>query len=148
MVLTYSYAGNLTAMFTKPKLQSPITSLNELLDQNAVPWVLEAGSFLETLMSTAPPNSTTKKIQERSKRMSLIVSSSGCYSDDLEKSGEFGAICALEDFKTLSNKVFSKTGNIINAMKTKLVKEKVYCSGLEVLKDGLGTKTLVLKHQQ
>ena len=42
--------------------------------------------------------------------MSLIVSSSGCYSDELEKSGEFGAICALEDFKTLSNKVFSETG--------------------------------------
>lgn len=110
MVLTYSYAGNLTAMFTKPKLQGPIRSLNELLDQNAVPWVLEAGSFLETLMSTAPPNSTTKKIQERSKRMSLIVSSSGCYSDELEKSLEFGAICALEDFKTLSNKVFSEIG--------------------------------------
>ena len=110
MVLTYSYAGNLTAMLTKPELQSPISSLDELLDQNAVAWVLEAGSFLEKLMSTAPTNSTTKKIQERSLRMSLIISSSGCYSAELEESGEFGAICALEDFKTLSNKVFSKTG--------------------------------------
>ena len=110
MILTYSYAGNLTAMLTKPKLQSPIRSLDELLDQHAVPWVLEAGSFLEKLMSTAPTNSTTKKIQERSLRMSLLISSSGCYSAELEESGEFGAICALEDFKTLSNKVFSNTG--------------------------------------
>ena len=110
MVLTYCYSGTLTAMLTAPRLQSPIKSLNELLNQHEIPWVLESGSFLESLMSAAPSKSTTRKLLERSTPMSLSVASSGCYSTELEKSGEFGAICSNPDFKTLSAKHFSKTG--------------------------------------
>ena len=110
MVLTYSYAGMLTAMLAKPQLQSPIKTLDELLDQNKVPWVIEAGGFVETLMRAAAPGSVTNKLLERSTRMSLKVSSSGCYSAEIEKDGRFGAICAVEDFKTLTTNDFSRTG--------------------------------------
>ena len=110
MVLTYSYSGNLTAMLTKPQLQSPIRTLNELLTQSEIPWVIESGGFVETLMSAAPPGSLTNKIYERSTRMSLKVSSSGCYSAELEEDGSYGAICSIDDFRTLTAKDFSRTG--------------------------------------
>ena len=110
MVLTYSYAGNLTAMLTKPKLQSPIRTLDELLDQYEVPWVIEAGGFAEKLMSAAASDSTMKKLLDRSTKMTFNVSGSGCYSAEMEKDGVFGAICSIDDFKTLAAKDFGKTG--------------------------------------
>ena len=57
MVLVYSYAGNLTAMLARPKLQSPIRTLEELLAQNEVPWVIERGGLPEYFMSTAATGS-------------------------------------------------------------------------------------------
>ena len=36
LVLVYGYAGNLTAMFSKPKLQLPIKTLEELLKQDEI----------------------------------------------------------------------------------------------------------------
>ena len=110
MVLTYSYSGNLTAMLTKPQLQSPIRTLNELLSQSEVPWVIESDSFVETLMKAAPSGSLTKKLYERSSKMSLKASEQACYSKELEEDGTHGAICFLEDFKTLTANYFSRSG--------------------------------------
>ena len=110
MILTYSYSGNLTAMLTKPQLQSPIRSLSELLSQSKIPWVIESDSFVETLMRAAPPGSLTKKLYQRSSRMSLKVSEQACYSKELEEEGTHGAICFLEDFKTLTANDFGRSG--------------------------------------
>ena len=110
MVLTYSYSGNLTAMLTKPQLQSPIRTLNELLTQSEIPWVIESGGFVETLMSAAPSGSLTKKLYERSTRMSLKGSRQACFSNELEEDGTHGAICSLDDFKTLTANDFSGSG--------------------------------------
>ena len=109
MVLTYSYCGNMTAMLTKTQLQSPIRTLSELLIQSEIPWVIESGGFVETLMSKAPPGSLTNKLYERSKIMPLKVASSGCYSTEVEEDGTYGAICSIDDFKTLTAKYFSRT---------------------------------------
>ena len=109
MVLTYSYSGNLTAMLTKPQLQSPIRTLNELLTQSEVPWVIESDSFVETLMRAAPSGSLTKKLYERSSKR-LKASEQACYSKELEEDGTHGAICFLEDFKTLTANYFSRSG--------------------------------------
>ena len=109
MVLIYSYSGNLTAMMTKPQLQSPIRTLNELLTQSKVPWVIESDSFVETLMRAAPSGSLTKKLYERSSRMSLKAEQA-CYSKELVEDGTHGVICFLEDFKTLTANDFSRSG--------------------------------------
>ena len=112
MVLTYSYSGNLTAMLTKPQLESPIRFLSELLNQTEVPWVIDSKDFVATLMSAAPPGSLTKKLYERSTKMSLMDSAGAtvCYSDELKEDGTHGAICSLEDFKTLTANDFNITG--------------------------------------
>ena len=110
MVLTYSYSGNLIAMLTKPQLQSPIRTLPELLNQSEIPWVIESGGFVETLMSAAPSGSLTKKLYERSTRMSLKGSRQACFSNELEEDGTHGAICSLDDFKTLTANDFRGSG--------------------------------------
>ena len=51
MVLVQSYAGNLTAMLTRPKLQEPIRTLEELLGQDELSWIIpdpEAAYALKT----------------------------------------------------------------------------------------------------
>ena len=111
MVLTWSYSGNLTAMLTKPQLKSPIRTLNELLNQSEVPWVTDPDDFVAALMSAAPPGSLTKKLYERSTKMSLMDSTGAtvCYSDELKEDGTHGAICSLEDFRTLTANDFNIT---------------------------------------
>ena len=40
LVLVQAYAGSLTAMLTNPKLKAPIKTLEELVTQNEISWVL------------------------------------------------------------------------------------------------------------
>ena len=111
MVLTYSYSGNLTAMLTKPQLPSPIRTLNELLNQSEVPWVIDSDDFVVALMSAAPPGSLTKKLYERSTKISLMDSTGAtvCYTDELKEDGTHGAICSMEDFRALTANDFNIT---------------------------------------
>ena len=72
LVLVQSYAGNLTAMLAKPSLESPIKTLDELLSQNEVSWVIEVGTAAEYATSTAAPVTKMKRLFERAKVMSPI----------------------------------------------------------------------------
>ena len=58
LVLVYAYAGSLTAMLSKQKFELPIKTLEELVRQNKISWVIEQGSTAELNMQTAIPGST------------------------------------------------------------------------------------------
>ena len=46
IVFTTSYSGILTAMLTIPKITIPVDSLEDLVNQDKIPWKLEVGSSM------------------------------------------------------------------------------------------------------
>ena len=115
MILVSSYAGNLTAMLSKPKLQVPISSSEELISQNKISWVIEEGDLPEFYFSRAKRGSKFKKIYENAKVISPLLPSErkkyGCFSEEImNQSGLFASICGMENFLTLISNDYSKTG--------------------------------------
>ena len=111
MILVYAYAGNLTSMLAKPSLLSPIRTLEGLVSQHEVPWVIEKGGLAEYLMSQVATGSVMKRMFERGTTMPSIVGSSElCYTTEVKKDGTFAAVCHLPSVKALISKDFSNTG--------------------------------------
>ena len=108
MVLVYSYAGNLTAMLARPKLQSPIRTLEELLARNEVPWVIESGGLPEYFMSTAATGSVMKRMFDKGTMMPRL--SDPCFTPEVKRNRRFGAVCDGPSIKALTAKDFSETG--------------------------------------
>ena len=108
MVLISSYSGNLTAMLANPSLQTPIRTLQELLSQNAIPWVIETGGLPEFFMSTAQSGTVMKRVFERSTMMPRL--DGPCYTDEVKKDGRFGSICDRSSIRALFDEDYSKTG--------------------------------------
>ena len=64
-VLVQAYAGSLTAMLAKPQFQSPIKTLEELLRQNELSWVIEIGTTEEFYTRTSTSSKTLKLLHKR-----------------------------------------------------------------------------------
>ena len=76
--MAQSYAGNLTAMITRPKLHMPITSVDDMLAQDEISLVVEDGVAIIDYMEASPKGSTLGELIGTATRL----------SDD----GELGAI--------------------------------------------------------
>ena len=96
LILVQSYAGNLTAMLAKPKLQDPIRTLEELVSQNEIPWVIEEGSIDFYLKSSAS-GSVLRRLYERATIMPQMTALEkmmhGCFTTEIKQEGRYGSIC-------------------------------------------------------
>ena len=63
-VLTQSYAGNLTAILMKPKLEKPIRTLEGLLNQEKMPWVVQEGGHDDFFLKSFPSGSLLKQLHD------------------------------------------------------------------------------------
>ena len=108
-LLVLSYASNLTAMLTKPKLQNPIKTFEELMSQDEISWVIEKGGLPEHYMSTSAPGSLMKRLFERA---TIIPRdwAQPCYTSETKQKGEYGSFCQRGNIMTLIAEDFSKTG--------------------------------------
>ncbi len=61
-VLEQSYSGTLTAIIATPKIAAGIDSVEELVAQKDLPWVLDRGSALTDLAGNAEPGSTLRQL--------------------------------------------------------------------------------------
>ena len=61
-VVAQSYAGNLTAMITRPKLHMPIASAEGMLTQDEISLVVEEGVAVIDYMEASPPGSTLREL--------------------------------------------------------------------------------------
>ena len=113
LVLVQAYAGNLTAMLAKPKLEPPIRNLEELLSQDKISWVIEANRTLERTMRTAASGSLMNLLYERAVIMPRLNSKErakyGCYAAKMMGNGRVGSICG-HLVLSLMAKDFSTTG--------------------------------------
>ena len=128
LVLVQAYAGNLTAMLSKPKFHTPIKTLDELLGQNEISWVIEKGSQAEHYMQSA---STGTKLSLLHKRAALVPQLTpteqaiyGCYPPRLRGKKSIGSFCGLQVIWPMIAKDFSETGRC----NFYLIEERLYSS--------------------
>ena len=113
-VIVQAYSGNLTAMLAKPKLQAPIRTLDELMNQEEISWVIEKQSLAEFNMKTSQTGTIMKKLYNGATLMPRLTPKErgkyGCYAAKLKESGKFGSICDVGHIMQMQAKHFSETG--------------------------------------
>ena len=110
-IVCASYAGNLTAMLTNPKLVRAITKPEDLLNQEDLSWVVEAGVGAVEYMSASPPGSTWRKIYEKIEELNYGDEEeewpSGCFSHSTYYSGKHASICDIDSVRSHMHYNFS-----------------------------------------
>lgn len=114
LVIVQAYSGNLTAMLAKPKLQPPIRSLEELLNQEEISWVIEKQTLPELYMKTSPIGSVMNKLYNGATLMPQLTFEEkikyGSYAKKLKESGKFGSIENIGWISQMYAKDFGETG--------------------------------------
>ena len=114
LVMVQAYSGNLTAMLAKPKLQTPIRTLDELINQDEISWVLEEKTVAEFYMKTSQTGTTMKKLYNGATLMPSLTPKEqytyGCYASKLRGSGNLASICDVGLILAMYAKDFSETG--------------------------------------
>ena len=114
LILCTAYAGNLTAMLTDPKLDKMIHKPDDLLNQDDLSWVVEAGNGAVEYMSASPPGSTWRKIYENIEELNFGDEEedwpSGCFSYSTYNSGKHASICDIDSIRSHLHYNFSGEG--------------------------------------
>ena len=114
IILVHSYAGNLTAMLAKPKLEDPIRTLEELLSQNEVPWVIEEGHPINFFLKSSASGTVFRRLFDGAtimpKMTALERMMNGCFTSEIKQEGRYGAICARGSILGLMTVDYTKTG--------------------------------------
>ena len=117
LVIVQAYSGNLTAMLAKTKLQQPIRTLEELMNQGEMSWVLEKGVPAEFVMKySTPEGSTMKNLYNGASLVSRLNSKEyvkyGCPVAKLREDGKShtGSICDANQIFQMFHKDFGETG--------------------------------------
>ena len=123
LVLVQSYAGNLTAMLTRPKLQEPIRTLEELLGQDEVSWIIPDPEAAYAL-KTSENGSALKKLYDGG---IVVPPNAGwdCFPAEIYKYGTFGSICNIGSIQIMMSLDYSLTGKCNYYM----IEDKLLTSG-------------------
>ena len=110
-VLRKAYLGELTALITKPTLDTPIRNVEELLNQDEISWSIEGGIAFIEFLKASPPNSRLRRLVDEA---NLLPSSemSGCYMKEAteQRSLHVAPICDINSIMTLLSQDYSETG--------------------------------------
>ena len=115
-VMVQGYAGSLTAMLSKPYFAPPMKTLEELLQQDEIPFVVEVGTVTEHYMRTSAPGSTYKLLHEKAGTPPMLnlreKATLGCYSYKAKVTGEeqVASFCSLNYVWPMIAMDFSRTG--------------------------------------
>ena len=108
LVLVQSYAGNLTAMLTRPKLQERIKTLEDLLSQDKVSWIIPDDT-IPYAMKMSKNGSALKRLYERGINLPENAAYD-CFTSEIYQDGMFGSICNYGSIKKLMNDDYISTG--------------------------------------
>ena len=110
-ILVMSYAGNLTAMITRPKFNMEFTKLEDFINQDEITLVTEEGTPITEAMRQAPKNSTFKRIIERTQILDADDDwSSNCFTTRTQSTLRHASICDHHSILTLLSEDFSESG--------------------------------------
>ena len=113
-VIVQSYAGNLTAILTAPRLPQPIRNSEEFLDQEELTLVVPEKSVFEYRFKISPPNPTMRMLGELASVSEPLTRTEflqhGCYTTKYYNHGKKAAVCFDASFEALISYDFSRTG--------------------------------------
>ena len=110
-ILVKSYAGNLTAMIARPKLDMTFTKADDFLYQNEIALTIEDGIGAIDYMSQSPPGSTMRRLIEKTERSDPSKEFVDCFTKHNEQSGRHAAICDIVSIKSRLSNDFSTNGH-------------------------------------
>ena len=112
-IIIKSYAGNLTAMISRPKLDFKFTKLEDFQNQEEMSLVVEDGIEVIDFMKQAPIDSPMRQIIEKTSRLEVGLEtmwSSGCFTESTQYSGKHASICDIQAIMHLISSDFSENG--------------------------------------
>ena len=114
-LLIKSYAGNLTAIIAKPKLDMKFNMPEDFLNQDEIQMVIEKGIGAIEYMRQSPTNSTMRRLIEKTKIYAEddldpeeIIED--CFTNTDRFIKNYAAICDIDTIKSRLSADFSKTG--------------------------------------
>ena len=112
-VLVMAYAGNLTAMITRPKLVMSFEKLEDFLDQDEISLVVEDGLGIIENMKQSPSESVYKKLIDKAERLDTGDSDdwpSGCFNPTTHVSKRHASICDIHGINSHFSEDYSANG--------------------------------------
>ena len=108
-----AYAGNLTAMITRPTIIMKYESLEDVLYQEELSLVTEDGSAIIANMRQTPPESVYNKLMDKTEKMDTINREdwpSGCFSPETYISREHASLCDIHSMNAHLSDDYSANG--------------------------------------
>ena len=112
-IIMKSYAGNLTAMITRPKLNMKFTELEHLVNQDEVTLVIEDGVEGIEYMKQYDSDYVLRQIIDKTERLSTgweVEWTSNCFTDATQYTGRHASICDSQGITHLISSDFSENG--------------------------------------
>ena len=115
LVLVNGYAGSLTAMLTKPKFETPIKTIEELLKQNEIQWVIQKGTLQEYSFRTSKSGTIMNSLYKRAVIVPRLTPRElamhgACYTAKTKRAKKLGSFCYTHSIWPIMAKDFSATG--------------------------------------
>ncbi|XP_040566786.2 glutamate receptor ionotropic, delta-2-like [Lepeophtheirus salmonis] len=109
IIIAKSYSGTLASLLVVPNIPIPINSVQDLVNQDELPWFIEKGSVLDQLGQMAAPHTTFYKLYDGAKKRGNI--GANCVNKRKEiRKGLFGSVCERTSIDKLISDDFSGTG--------------------------------------
>ena len=108
-ILATAYAGNMTAMMTKPTFSIPIKDAEDLVNQNQISWTLNKGTVVEPLFKSFDTGTTYRKLYDNAE----AIFPHDCYTERNKpfwKSGKYAMPCTGVSITSLMSFDYSQTG--------------------------------------
>ena len=106
LVLVQAYSGNLTAMLAKPKLDTPIRNLDNLLEQEEISWIIRDGSPEERFMRGSESGSVKNLLYQQA----MIMPNNGINGCESAEIRDSASICRGNALRQMIAEDFSSTG--------------------------------------
>ena len=109
-VIVMSFAGNLTAMITRPTLDMKIERIEDFLHQDEITLVMEGGLIGD--LEFYPSNSSTRKVLEQAQILPLDHDywPSDCFNEFTQYTHKHASYCDIQSILAILSKDFTKNG--------------------------------------
>lgn len=112
-ILVMAFAGNLTAIITRPKVEMEITKLEDFLYQDEITLVMEDGLIRNGELELMPADSTTRRVLEQAQILPLSTSDfwpSDCFNEETQYTQKHASYCDIQSILAILSADFTENG--------------------------------------
>ena len=131
-VLVMAFAGNLTAMITRPKFDMKINNFKDILYQDEIGLVVQDELIRGGELEQYPADSPKRRALEQAQIIPLASLVTGCFDNDTYYSRKHASYCDIQSILEILSEDFSNSGK---------------CNWYEMKHDGLETNPMAMAFQ-